>query len=202
MFISNRFANEACYIISGTDNTNIYFIWIVTYNILSVAVPFTIIVIVYGLALKNLNIQTKSLLTTNNSLDSRRLKKDKKITKMFVILVSMFFILTMPYAIYYTYTTYLLKYKPEYYFENIQTVASNNTELFITMAFNSCVNPIIYSKIYRHCFCCRKPPPAPSTRVNTLTRVLPETHPRRTATGASEQVAQRLIGTEAGTHST
>ena len=84
-------------------------------------------------------------------LDANRIRTMKRVRKTFCTVILAFFVLTVPAGTYFVvingiiyYTSYVTKYTLE---------LSRFFNILLTL--NSCVNPLIYSKIHRRCSLCR-----------------------------------------------
>ena len=103
--------------------------------------PLTIIASIYVAAAIKLNRNT-AVEAANNRTLLIRLRKNKKVVRMFVVVVITFFVLTTPYTINYFMQICLgseldTKVKEKW-----------NYGLFVISASNSCINPIIYNKMH------------------------------------------------------
>ena len=108
--------------------------------------PIITMSVVYGAILYRLkSMAIRRLSTRSNSFEIRQ-KKNRKLTKLFLTLVIVFFVLTLPYNIFYIW--YTLKG---------QTIQRNNSltikhvyhVLLLILLSNSCANPLIYAKLHK-----------------------------------------------------
>eukprot|EP00794_Sanderia_malayensis_P020283 gene20283-22269_t len=113
--------------------------WIVT----GWGIPFIVISILYSICVFELMSKKKS----NSVTVKQRRDENKRVVKMFLIIVSLFFIFTTPYSLMYVTFNYLLTYKREAV--DINAIMKWNYALFVLTTLNSCMNPIIYAKLHR-----------------------------------------------------
>ena len=108
-------------------------------------IPNFIIIIVY--CLTALALKANTLKHANNRAMEQRNKQNARIVKMFIIIIFIFFTLTMPYAIFYFYGNYMIFY----HFEKLdyRLITTLNYTLFVAASANGCVNPLIYAKMHR-----------------------------------------------------
>ena len=126
-------------------NNKDLFVLVVVWLVYTWCIPNFIIIIGYCLTARALKANT--LKHANNRAMEQRNKQNARIVKMFIIIIFIFFTLTMPYAIFYGYASYMAVYDPQ----NPSNKDSNtiNYILFIPAAANGCVNPLIYAKMHR-----------------------------------------------------
>ena len=141
-----QLTNGVCYasnesIISYKDS----FVLVVVWHVYIWCIPNFIIIIVYCLIARALKANT--LKHANNRAMEQRNKQNAKIVKMFIIIIIIFFTLTMPYAIFYCYASYMAVYDPQN--PKNEQIVTINFILFILVAANGCVNPLIYAKMHR-----------------------------------------------------
>ena len=113
----------------------VFFIW---------GIPNIIMIVVYcltGAALKR-----NTLKHANNKAMEQRNKQNSNIVKMFAIIVIIFFLLTMPYALFYFAGNYIIWYDPV---PDVKLLYTLNYVLFILASANGCINPLIYAKMHR-----------------------------------------------------
>ncbi|XP_065057499.1 C3a anaphylatoxin chemotactic receptor-like [Rhopilema esculentum] len=82
-----------------------------------------------------------------NDTTRKRAMENRRVVKLFVTLVSMFAILTLPYSVFYITVHFVLTYlRKEANFDLIWTL---NYLLFVLTNINSCTNPLIYAKMHK-----------------------------------------------------
>ena len=86
------------------------------------------------------------------SFSERRIRKFLKAQKIFVAIVAIFFILTMPYAMNLIISTYLAAFENAYVVSHITTLQLVHKFVFTVSIFNSCANPIIYGRVHKKFF--------------------------------------------------
>lgn len=107
-------------------------------------VPNILIGVVYWLTCRALKSNTAK--HANNEAMLKRFKANAKIVKMFIIIISVFFVLTMPYALFYFAANHIVSYDTSLNASDYNLLATLNYILFIPSAANGCVNPIIYAR--------------------------------------------------------
>eukprot|EP00112_Aurelia_sp_Birch-Aquarium-sp1_P004113 Seg1467.7 transcript_id=Seg1467.7/GoldUCD/mRNA.D3Y31 product="C3a anaphylatoxin chemotactic receptor" protein_id=Seg1467.7/GoldUCD/D3Y31 len=121
--------------------SNIYVVmWIFSGSLL----PLLIISILYGLCIKKLK---EGKLKEENESMKKRNAQNRKVVKMFIIIVGIFFLCTMPYSIYYVATNFMLTYRRESVDRFLIWIL--NYTLFVLTNVNSCINPFIYAKLHQ-----------------------------------------------------
>lgn len=83
----------------------------------------------------------------NDAFALRCIERNRKVFKMFIMIVLAFFLLTMPYSLFYAVGTYLIYLRPNH--TDFNTLNQANYALFVLMVANSCINPIIYAKMHK-----------------------------------------------------
>ena len=82
-----------------------------------------------------------------NDTTRKRAMENKRVVKLFVTLVSLFAVLTLPYTVFFITTHFVLTYlRKEANFDLIWTL---NYFLFVLTNINSCTNPIVYAKMHK-----------------------------------------------------
>lgn len=107
--------------------------------------PFCVIGLLYGLCICTLKKTAAAAI--GNSTAGKRIAENKKVIKMFIIIVSLFFSLTTPYSIYYVTLNYMLTYRRSEL--DITVIMITNYVLFFLTTVNSCINPIIYARLHK-----------------------------------------------------
>ena len=108
-------------------------------------VPLITITILYSRCIKKLN-QIKFEANGNKTLEKRN-EQNRNIVKMFIIIVVLFFVCTVPYAIFYAIVVFLLAYQKAAGAHSL--IWTLNYALFVPTCFNSCINPLIYAKKHK-----------------------------------------------------
>lgn len=129
--------NNVCYTWKWTPYDN--FLYHAFYVNLCSFVPLVLMIIIY----------TKSiycLSRVDNRNDRRRRNSHiKRITKMFACIVSVFFVLTVPYMVVHFITSYYGTYEIMTYCRNIELYTSLTYAFYTLFNFNACANPFIYA---------------------------------------------------------
>ena len=108
-------------------------------------IPYIIMVITYYLCARAL--KANAFKHESNRAMEQRNKQDAKIMRMFIIIVVIFLLLTMPYAVLYFYISYMAVYRTTDV--NTRLHSTLNYTLFAVASANGCVNPVIYAKMHR-----------------------------------------------------
>ena len=106
--------------------------------------PLCIISILYGLCIKKLK---QSKLKAGNESMKKRNEQNRRVVNMFLIIVCIFFVFTMPYSAFYVATNFMLTYRRAEVDRNLIWVL--NYSLFVLTNINSCINPFIYAKMHQ-----------------------------------------------------
>ena len=140
--VSNNICSGANYKVLGQHSSLIQVnLWVVY----SFVIPNIIIVIIYSLTARALKANT--LKHENNMAVQQRNKQNARIVRMFIIIVVVFFLLTIPYAIFCLYASYTLVHNASN--SNVEMINKINYILLIPASANCCVNPLIYAKMQR-----------------------------------------------------
>lgn len=140
----NRVTNGACY-----DHwTNLErFIYYAVLQCFSCFVPIMIMAVVYTLS--TIAIKKKRIPGEYGRLHVRRQKRVQKMTKMFGIIVVVFFVMTTPYLVSFFVAAYYGTFNEKKYLKNIHVLTNINYATYTLMAFNACIDPFIYSIRYK-----------------------------------------------------
>ena len=143
------------------------FIYYTVWAVYAVFIPNSILSCVYFLTARTL--KANAVKHENNRAMQLRNKQNAEIVKMFVIIVTVYFVLTIPYAIFYIYACYLQVYDESN--PDNQLINTMNFIMLIPASANGCVNPLIYAKMHREInghlisivqklkrFCCHRNP--------------------------------------------
>ena len=107
--------------------------------------PFLIMSVMYGIILHRLRSHSVRRLSVHSGFFAVRQERNRRSTKLFLTVVIVFFVLTLPFSIFYIwYTMNREKLSPEN--TTIQHVYLVLTLLWLS---NSCVNPLIYARLHK-----------------------------------------------------
>ena len=110
--------------------------------------PMAVMSVVYGIILYRLKMMVVRRLSTVSNSFAVRQKKNRKLTGLFLAVVTMFFVLTLPYNIFYLwYTMNWQTIQKDYKYH--QKIGHVYHILLLIMLLNSCVNPLIYAKLHK-----------------------------------------------------
>ena len=134
---------ETCFIYMNAGTSS--FIKATVYVVYSPFGPAVLIAIVYFLTARALKKNT--MRHDNNRAMEQRNKQNAKIVRMFIIIIMVYFLLTIPYAISYIYECYV--FFVDKWNSNFKIINTITYILSIPASANCCVNPIIYAKMHR-----------------------------------------------------
>ena len=163
-----KFIGGMCQITNDKFVANENFVIFIGISVLCIwCIPSIVVTFVYFFTARALKANTFK--HENSKAMEQRNKQNAKIVKMFVVIVIMFSLLTVPYAIFYLYLSYMVVYGTNAFSTLNSTL---NYVLFAASSANGCVNPLIYAKMHReindyvrmvlqritrfHCKCYRK----------------------------------------------
>ena len=131
------------------------FFYLTSLNMVIWAIPLLFLLISYGLSSRTLK---KTMFTHENSRGvSKRLQKNRKAVKRMVILVCSFFLLNLPYSIFFCVIWHKRVFKPEDMTPSfVSKLKIWNCFLFTFCLISSCINPWIYGNIYKYVPCCKQ----------------------------------------------
>ena len=116
--------------------------YVISLVVIGWIIPISIISILYGLCIRKLR---ESIFNNdNNDTMKRRIIENKKVSRMFILIGTLFFICTLPFAIFYASINFLLAYKGKDV--NQEVIWTLHYSLFAFSNINSCLNPFIYAK--------------------------------------------------------
>ena len=114
--------------------------------IIQVVLPIIIMSVMYGIMLRRLWSQRIRKLSADRTFLAIREKRNKKSTKLLLTVVIVFFVLTLPFHIFYMwYTFYYQTIRPE----NENAIKNIYHILVLILLSNSCVNPLIYARLHK-----------------------------------------------------
>ena len=128
-----------------SSSTN-QFIYNSSLDVLVLPLPCVIMVICYAMCSHALRAGISRL--TNDNAIRDRLIRNKKVTNMFIIVVVTYFVLSAPYIIFHFVDNYLQVYEAKFHARYTNKFMMLNYGLFTLSALNSCVNPLIYTKMH------------------------------------------------------
>ena len=108
-------------------------------------IPLVIITYFCYMILRRLNGAVRE--RRHSNIQRRRIKRNREILRLFIIMVCAFFILTTPYAAFYFSATYFMHLQPKTV--DMKVAQQLNYALFVLMMGNSSINPIIYAKLHK-----------------------------------------------------
>ena len=121
------------------------FIHVTVWVVYGIILPNIIMVVTYSLTARAL--QANTLKHDNNRAMELRNRQNARTVKMFFMIVAIYILLTMPYAVFYFYALYMLLFDPSN--SKSELINTLNYTLLIPASANGCVNPIIYARMHR-----------------------------------------------------
>eukprot|EP00112_Aurelia_sp_Birch-Aquarium-sp1_P011800 Seg2482.1 transcript_id=Seg2482.1/GoldUCD/mRNA.D3Y31 product="C3a anaphylatoxin chemotactic receptor" protein_id=Seg2482.1/GoldUCD/D3Y31 len=108
--------------------------------------PFFVIFVLYRRCIKIL--QKNHFKGIENETMRRRLKENKRVVKMFIIVVSLFFLVTFPFVATLLGINYRIRFsKPS--LKTFRLMRITLESLTVVLALNGCLNPFIYAKMHQ-----------------------------------------------------
>ena len=146
LILQLRLANGVCFIdnygtIERQDSAIYGTLWI----FYGMIIPLFVIVIVYCLIARAL--KANGFEHEDNRSMQHRNRQNAKIMRMFFIIITIFFLFTMPYVISFFYLEYSLG--QDQFDPKIKEIVTLTYTLLIPASANGCVNPFIYAKMQR-----------------------------------------------------
>ena len=143
--LKHKLTEHGCSIHVDEDEGTTSFILATIYFVFSPCIPFLLIIIVYYLTV--LALKRSTLRHENNRAMELRNKQNGRVVRMFIIIIMVYFLLTIPYAIsniYGCYVNFVDTLNP-----NRKIINTLTEILAIPASAHNCVNPIIYARMHR-----------------------------------------------------
>ena len=140
----STYQNQVCYT-EAVWSPQIWVAYIGFWIIIGWGIPLVVITCFCLMILQKLNRAIRE--GRNSNIQKKRIKRNRDILRLFVIMVCAFFILTTPYAAFFFSATYLMHLRPKTI--DMQITQQLNYALFVLMMANSSINPIIYAKLHK-----------------------------------------------------
>eukprot|EP00794_Sanderia_malayensis_P009318 gene9318-10301_t len=139
---------EACMETSNHLSDKQQFAYLVAVTIIIWVIPCFILTFVYTATARQL--KASQMQHADDRAVARTLKQTRRIVRMFVILVVLFSLLSLPYAAFFCAIRYIKAYRHDLLNSKsrINELALWNTVLFTSCLLNSAINPIFYAKIF------------------------------------------------------
>ena len=115
-----------------------YKIYLMIWTCLGWVIPLIVICVLYGICIKTLN--SSSLKQDHGDAGKRRRKEDKRVVKMFVLIVVLFFVFTIPHSI-----IDLFRYIDN---KSSAVILIHECSVILVLV-NSCTNPFVYARMHR-----------------------------------------------------
>ena len=142
--VSYSFENKRC-AISYIDDTE-DLIHTVSLFLIQMMFPIIIMSALYGIILCRLKSSSVRKLSVHSSFFKVRQKRNRKSTKLFLTVVIIFYVVTLPYNIFYLWYTMNWRRIPA---KDTLTIQYIFHILLLILLSNSCVNPLIYARLHK-----------------------------------------------------
>ena len=116
-----------------------YKIYLMVWTCLGWVIPLIIIAVLYGICIKTLH-ESKFQSEKASEATARRTAENQRVVKMFIIIVCLFFIFTIPHSV-----IDLFRYVDN---KSDAVILLHECSVVLTLV-NSCTNPFIYAKMHR-----------------------------------------------------
>ena len=137
--------HNACVTNNKILNDKNYVIFAGIFVLCNWCIPSLIMMFVYYFTARSL--KASSLKHENSRAMEQRNRQNAKAAKMFAVAIIVFFLLTVPFGVFYFFATYMLTYQRT----DVDAILyyTLNDILSATANANGCVNPLIYAKMHR-----------------------------------------------------
>ena len=138
-----KVVDRYCWVVFSSSFMSL--VWNGCYLVIGWIIPFIVMTGSYsGMAWK---LKVGEGNHTNNPETCNSIRKEnRRAVNLFVTIVCAYFLLTMPYAVFYFTYSYLMYTRP--YDINSSHMVSANHGLFVLTLINSCTNPVIYARMH------------------------------------------------------
>ena len=116
--------------------------YIISFVLLLWILPITVVTILYGIGIRKLS-ESSFLNNTNDSM-KKRVMQNKKVAKMFIVIGIIFWLCTMPFAIFLAPFQLYFAYAGVKVDKNL--IWKLHFSLFALININSCLNPLVYTR--------------------------------------------------------
>ena len=116
----------------------------------SVSCFLAVIIMVVVYSLSAIRIYRHVMPGDNKKAESRRIKQNKNITRMFGRVVLVFFTLTTPNSVFFFVSAYIGTFRVEVYMREYEKFFYISQALYAVSSLNCCVNPIIYARMHKN----------------------------------------------------
>ena len=112
--------------------------------VIQMILPVLTMSVMYGIILYRLRLPTVRKLSAHKSIFEIRQRRNRQSTKLFLTVVIVFYILTLPYNIFYIWYTFNWKT-----ITNKEAITHTYHILLLILLCNSCANPLMYSRLHK-----------------------------------------------------
>ena len=138
---------------TGSSDTIQLVFW-VTVFIFTTLLPTSILVVVYRVTSKALSSNSAQ---TNSCLhEKRQIVRNRKVNRMLIVAVACFFLLITPSTLCHAIFSVMLKYAKRFCYSNRNWLNLLDEVCQAIATVNNCLNPFVYSKIYKEYTMCRE----------------------------------------------
>ena len=121
-------------------------IYVIILGLVQEFIPLLILIVTHIAMFYHLWKKNSGMQNQNSKQQQLAQLRMMKIQKTFIVIVIVFFILTLPYSISFIVTLYLVNYNIDFLIQHEKTVLFSQEIFWIMLVMNSCANPIIYGK--------------------------------------------------------
>ena len=121
-------------------------LWLTIWASIGWIVPLIIICVLYRRCIKTL--QKNHFKSIENEIMRKRLKENKRVVKMFIIVVSLFFLVTFPFVATLLGINYSITFSTPSW-KTLRMMRMALEGLMVPLALNGCLNPFIYAKMHQ-----------------------------------------------------
>ena len=114
----------------------------ITITVIGSVLPIAIVTVLYALCIRQFR-ESRFNQLSNDSM-KRRLIQSKRVIKMFILISLLFCFFTLPHAVFYPTSNFLLLYERDSI--NFKLFWTLHYSLFAISNINSCINPFVYAK--------------------------------------------------------
>ena len=140
----STYQSQMCYA-EAVWSSQIWVAYIGFWIIIGWGIPLIVITCFCFMILQRLNFAVRE--RGNSKIQKKRIKRNREILRLFIIMVCAFFVLTTPYAAFFFSATYFMYLQPKTV--DMHITQQLNYALFLLMMTNSSINPIIYAKLHK-----------------------------------------------------
>lgn len=108
--------------------------------------PFPLVILFFVSLFSYRNLRQLSSTTNERKSVRRSNSRNQQVAKSFALIIFAFFILTIPYAVFFLVWAYASQYDGTYFSKNMENFLAINLLLFFISSLTSIINPLIYAR--------------------------------------------------------